>query len=145
MLDASLWTLAQTEGAPPPNAPGGPSASGTSGETTAQSSDPTLPGDPGGGAASPFGSQMWIFLLLILVVMWVFMFSGQRKEKKKRAAMLAQMKKGNRIQTVGGILGTIVEVRDDEIIVKVDENANTRLRFARSAIQSVLEEPSDKE
>lgn len=149
MLDASLWTLAQdTDGAPPPNAPGGPVAPtpGTPGDTVAsQSGDPVDPGATDPGQGSPFGGSMWIFLLLILVVMWVFMFSGQRKEKKKRAAMLAQMKKGNRIQTVGGILGTVVEVRDDEVIVKVDENANTRLRFARSAIQSVLDEPTDQE
>jgi len=54
--------------------------------------------------------------------------------------MLAALKKGDKVQTAGGILGTVVEVRDSEVVVKVDENANTRLRFARSAIQAVLDD-----
>ena len=157
MLDASIWMLAQTEGsAPPPNAPGGPATTSTPEATTApgqagtsQPADPLAPPPNGpngqGGGAGIFGGSTGMLLVLILVVMIVFMFSGQRKEKKKRAEMLSRMKKGSRVQTIGGILGTVVEVRDDEIIVKVDENANTRLRFARSAIQSVIEDPADKD
>jgi preprotein translocase subunit YajC len=94
-------------------------------------------GNGGGGGGGGLGS-MWLIFLLVLVVMWVFLIGGQRKEKKKRAALLAALAKGDRVQTVGGILGTVVEVRDDEVIVKVDENTNARMRFSRSAIQSVL-------
>lgn len=97
-------------------------------------------GEPAGQqqpAASPDWTLPLIFILL-LVVLWVFLMGGQRREKKRRAAMLESLNKGDRIQTVGGILGTIVEMRDDELVVKVDENTNTRLRFSRSAVQSVL-------
>ena len=51
---------------------------------------------------------------------------------------MASLAKGSKVQTIGGILGTVVEVRDDELIVKVDENSNTRLRFAKSAVTTVL-------
>ena len=81
--------------------------------------------------------------ILIIALFWFVMMGGQRREKKKRAKMLAMLAKGHRVQTVGGILGTVVEVRDQEIVVKVDENANTRLHFTRSAIQSVTENGSD--
>lgn len=139
MPELFLTTLAQ-DSAPPPNVPGGAdggSAAGTLIEgQPVEGANPVPP--PGGGP----GSQMWLFLLLIIAVMWIFMFSGQRKGKKKRAAMLAAMAKGNRVQTVGGILGTVVEVRDDEVVVKVDENANTRLHIVRSAIQTVLDTPN---
>jgi preprotein translocase subunit YajC len=96
-------------------------------------------GPPGGGGtpASPgLGPLIWLLPLALIFIMFSM---GGRKEKKKRAAMLAAMAKGDKVQTVGGILGTVVEVRDDEIVVKVDENANTRLRFSRTAIQSILE------
>ena len=145
MLDSSMLILAQEAGAPPPHAPGGPVSGSTTSETSEGQAGTGADSDANQTNAPPPGGgmTMWIFLLLIIVVMWVFMFSGQRKEKKKRAAMLAAMQKGNKVQTVGGILGTVVEVRDDEVVVKVDENANTRLRFARSAIQAVLDEPKE--
>ena len=59
---------------------------------------------------------------------------------KAREKMLAALAKGDKIQTSGGIIGSVVEVRESEVIVKVDENANTRIRFARSAVQTVLGE-----
>ena len=93
--------------------------------------------------STPTSSPFFLLMMLFLFVMIIFMFGGQRKEKKKRAAMLAALNKGDKIQTVGGILGTIVEVRDQEVVVKVDENTNSRLRFARSAVQSVVEEKAE--
>jgi len=100
----------------------------------------------GGGGGGFFSGSTMMILLLVLVVMWVFLLGGQRKEKKKRAAMLANLQKGRRVQTVGGVLGTVVEVRDTEVVVKVDENSNTRMHFSRSAIQNVLDEPdADKD
>jgi len=134
-------TLAQAED-PRPDAeaaPGAPSTEGVEG-TEGGAEDGALGQgnntDTGGG--SPFGGNMMLIFLLVLVVMWIFLMGGQRKEKKKRAALLAAVSKGAKVQTVGGILGTVVEVRDDELVVKVDENSNTRMRFSRSAIQNVI-------
>lgn len=95
---------------------------------------------PTGGGGGGFGDGFLFLLLMIMVLMVVMTMAGGRKEKKRRAAMIAALKKGDKVQTAGGILGTVVEVRESEVVVKVDENANTRLRFARSAIQAVLEE-----
>lgn len=87
------------------------------------------------------GGGEWMFLFLaVIVVFWFFLFSGGRKEKKKKAAMLAALKKGDKVQTIGGVVGTVVEVRDVDVVVKVDENSNTRMRFVRGAIQSILQE-----
>ena len=97
-------------------------------------------GDPiGTGGGSPFGgNSMFIWLIIILVVFWIFMMGGQRKEKKKRAQMLGALSKDDKIQTIGGIIGTVVEVREHEVVVKVDESSNARMRFSRGAIQQVL-------
>ena len=58
--------------------------------------------------------------------------------KKKRKALLSTVKKHDRVQTVGGVIGSIVEVNPDTVVLKVDESSNTRITFARSAIQQVL-------
>ncbi|TVQ59226.1 MAG: preprotein translocase subunit YajC [Phycisphaerales bacterium] len=97
-------------------------------------------------AAQPQGmGGMGMFLPLILM-MFVFMivmqiFAG-RKEKKRRAEMLGGLTRHDRVQTIGGVIGTVAEIRDDEIVLKVDEATNTKLRIARSAVQSVLKKSS---
>ena len=85
---------------------------------------------------------MFDFLPIILIfgVIWFLLMGNQRRDKKKRTKMLAALAKGNKVQTVGGIIGNVVEVRENDVVLKVDENANIRLRFSRSAIQIVLED-----
>jgi preprotein translocase subunit YajC len=83
------------------------------------------------------------FLPLIIVVM-VFMLFGtnksKRTEQKKRDEMLKNMKRGDRVMTIGGILGTVVDVRDSEVMLKVDESSNTKIKFTRDAIKRVVDE-----
>ncbi len=103
------------------------------------------PGGPATKAAStqpdtPWWAGPYMPLLLILVMAWLFIFRPKNKQEKKRVQMLSSLKKGDRIQTIGGILGTVVESRDDEVIVKVDETSNTKITFSRSAIHRVREE-----
>ncbi|MFA9479391.1 preprotein translocase subunit YajC [Phycisphaerales bacterium AB-hyl4] len=96
-------------------------------------------GQPTGGTGGGSFDPMFFFLMIgLLVVMMIFFSSSQRREKKRRKTMLEALKKGDRIQSVGGIIGSVVDIREDEIVVKVDENTNTRLRFARNAVQNVL-------
>ena len=103
---------------------------------------PATPGGTGPGAAppSPGGSMLPMILLLVIIAVFLFVSTmGQRKERKKRETLLAAIKKGDRVQTIGGMIGTVVEVRDADVIVKVDEQSNTRIKFVKSAIQSILE------
>ena len=138
MFDDLPLILAQGgEAAPSGDTGQAPASNGqaTEGQPASPQQGPagTQPGGngPGGGLFS-----FPIILLLILGVMLIFMMSSQRKEKKRKQEMQASLKKGAKVTTVGGIIGTVVEVRDDEVVVKVDENANTRLRFSRNAIAS---------
>ena len=77
-------------------------------------------------------------LLPLLAVMLLVMILPGRQQAKKRRQMLSGMSKNDRILTRGGIIGVVVEIRDNEVIVKVDESNNTRLHFARQAIQHVF-------
>ncbi len=85
-------------------------------------------------------------MLLIFGAVLIFMMmlgGGSRKQKKKQAEMLAAMAKGDKVVSIGGIKGSVVEVRDDEIVVKVDENNNTRMKFSKEAIREVVSEKKE--
>jgi preprotein translocase subunit YajC len=100
-----------------------------------------VPAQPiGGGAPQAQPSMLTFMLPLILVmgVMMLFTFMTGRKEKKKKAELFAAMAPGDKVQTFGGIIGSIAEIKDDEIVLRVDEVNNTRIRFAKSAISGVL-------
>ena len=114
-------------------------------QTTGKDGAPLPP--PGQQQRAPGGMDNTFLIVLFvgLLLMIVFSMRAQKREKKKRESMLETLKKGDKVQSIGGILGTIVEVRPDRIIVKVDENTNTRLSFARSAIQGIVgDQPAEK-
>ncbi len=138
-IDFHNLILAQTETTPP--GAGEEILPAVVGETSA--ADGSIPTNTGGaGGKSPGGlfggSGFLVVLVLMFVVMIVFSFMGQRRDRKKREAMIGAVKKHDKVQTVGGVIGSVVEVKSDTIVLKVDESANTRITFARSSIQQVL-------
>lgn len=99
-------------------------------------------GTPGSPTAKPQPQGMdgsIIFMMVaafgVIIVMQIF---GSRKERKKRDALLGALKRNDRVQTAGGVIGAIVEVKPETVVLKVDENSNTRITFAKSAIVAVL-------
>jgi preprotein translocase subunit YajC len=150
-----LAIFAQT-GAPPTQesihsgAAGAVGASGTPGTTAAPGvpGAPGIPGAPGGPASRPAGfldsGFIWI-MLLVLGAMIVFSMMGQRRERRKREVMLSAIKKHDRVQTIGGMIGSVVEVKPSTIVLKVDESSNIRITFARSAIQQILDAGAETE
>lgn len=95
---------------------------------------------PTGAKPQPQGMDSGILFMMlaafgVIIVMQVF---GSRKERKKRDALIGALKKNDRVQTAGGVIGAIVEVKPETVVLKVDENSNTRITFAKSAIVAVL-------
>jgi preprotein translocase subunit YajC len=80
-------------------------------------------------AGQPQGSSwgMWIMLLLVFVVMYVFMILPQRKQQKKLQEFRNALKKGDKVVTVGGIYGEIVEVNEKTALIKVDGDVKLRV------------------
>jgi preprotein translocase subunit YajC len=111
------------------------------GTTGAPPAGSTSAPPPGGGL---FGNQFLLLLAVLMIFMIGATILGPRREKKRREAMLASIKKHDRVQTIGGVIGAIVELKPDTVVLKVDESANTRITFARSAIQQVLSSSDDK-
>jgi preprotein translocase subunit YajC len=96
-----------------------------------------------GPAGSPWGQIFggWTFPLMMLVVLlWVFMFRSKRRDDQKKKELLSTIKRGDRVQTIGGILGKVVEVEEQKILLKVDESSNTKIWFSRNAIFRVVGE-----
>lgn len=91
----------------------------------------------GGGGGGGFTLLMPLLIGLFAFMLISTMF-GQRKDKKKREEMLSTIGKQDKVQTIGGVIGTIVELKDAEMVLQVDDASKTRIRFARSAIQQVL-------
>lgn len=88
-------------------------------------------------AQEPGGmTSMLVPMLIIFAIFYFVMILPERKARKKREAMLAEMKKGDAVVTNGGLHGTIAALADDVVTLQVDEGV--RLRFSRAAIQSVV-------
>ena len=88
-------------------------------------------------SSSPFGGNFFTMLMLLLVGMIVFSFFGGRKQRKKRSAMLDSLQKRDTVLTRGGVFGTIVEIKPDRVVLKVDESSNTRITVLRDSIEQV--------
>ena len=104
----------------------------------AQTTQPGGTTPPAAGGDTFF--RMFVPIILLVVVFYWIMIRGQRKDRKKHADILGALKRNDRVQTIGGIIGTVVEVRDDEVVVKVDESSNVKMHFNRSAVKDVLHE-----
>ncbi len=92
------------------------------------------------GRRGLWGDQTFIFILIGgVILMWLFLGRGRRKEQQRRRQMLETLKKGDRVSTIGGILGTIVDIKENEVTLKVDESANVRMKFLRRAIHEAGE------
>jgi len=119
-----------------PPKPAGETGPGAEGEGTDEGQGDQPPGGGGGswGGMTP--------LLLIAPILLIFLWSGRsrKKQETKRKQMLSELRKGDKVTSIGGIVGTVIEVREDELVIKVDETNNTRMRFARWAIRGVGEE-----
>ena len=73
------------------------------------------------------GWQMWIMLALIFVVMWFFMIRPQRKQQKELQNFRDSLKKGDKVVTIGGIYGTVCEIKEDSVLIEVDNNVKIRV------------------
>ena len=79
------------------------------------------------------GSGMFIIMMIVLLLVMII---PQRKRDKKIKDMLSSIKVGDRVRTIGGIYGTVTNIKDDIITISVGPD-KARLVFARGAIANV--------
>ncbi|MFA5513943.1 MAG: preprotein translocase subunit YajC [Sphaerochaetaceae bacterium] len=99
-------------------------------------------GSASGGSASG-GSMTTTFITfgLIILIFYFLIIRPQKKRDKDAKDMLASMKKGDKVVTIGGIRGTIVNVKETTVVLKVDDN--TKIEFSKNAVGQILDKKAE--
>ncbi len=88
-------------------------------------------------AQDAMGASTFLMMGAIFVLIYFLLIYPQKKEEKRKKAMLASLKKGDPVVTGSGILGTVAAVKDESILVNVGDGV--RIEFLRSALSQVRE------
>ena len=88
-------------------------------------------------AAGGLSSMLPLLIFpVLLVIMYFFMIRPQRKQEKEAEAMRNSLSVGDEITTIGGIIGRVINVKDDTFVLETTRD-RTRIRFERSAIKRI--------
>lgn len=90
-------------------------------------------------------SEMALMFGIIFMIFWLIVIRPQKKQEQKRKEMLSALQKGDQVVTQGGIVGKIVSIKENRIVLKTDENSNSKATFLRHAIVNVVEKKNSKE
>src|SRR5437588_543398 len=89
-------------------------------------------------------------LLLIGFAFIVFMVLPMRRERKQRQEMISSIEKGDKVVVNGAFVGTVAQViagdekgQEGELVIKIDENSNVRMRVLRSGVTRVIKDKKD--
>jgi preprotein translocase subunit YajC len=92
----------------------------------------TAPAAPANAPAAGGQGAFWIMIIAMFAIMWLFMIRPQRKQQKELEQFRNSLQKGDKVITAGGIYGTVDEVKDRYVVLKVD--GETKLRIDKSSI-----------
>jgi len=128
----NMWILSQAPGNGSPSAVlSEPVNSGGSTVAKVASDSNNVPKKP---TARGFDPTQLLLLVLMFVVFYFILFRSPRKKQQQHKKMVQSLQKNDRVRTIGGIIGTVVDIKDDEITLKVDESNNTKIKVLSSAI-----------
>jgi preprotein translocase subunit YajC len=91
----------------------------------------------GGGAGGGSGLSLIIMFGLIFLFMYFFMIRPQQTKEKQRKKMISELKKGDKVLTNAGIVGTIYNIKDNVFVLKVDDEV--KIEFVKSAIAGKMD------
>ena len=83
---------------------------------------------PADGAAAQGGN--WSFLIMIVLlflVMWLFMIRPQQKKQKEMEKFRSELKKGDKVVTIGGIYGTVNEISEKTVDIEISKGVSIRV------------------
>ena len=82
------------------------------------------------GAEGAQGGSMWsslIFIVLLIVVFWLFFIRPQSKKAKEEQQFREGLKKGDKVVTIGGFHGKIVEVKETTVVISLAPNTEVEV------------------
>lgn len=80
-------------------------------------------------------------ILLMIIIFYFLLYRPQKKQQKKRKEMLESLKKGAKVVTVGGLIGTIVSIDEETVVLRVSDKVE--MKFTRAAINEILGKDSE--
>jgi preprotein translocase subunit YajC len=84
---------------------------------------------------------MIIFLVAMIVIFYFFMIRPQRKREKDAQAFRASIQKGDKIVTIGGVHGKIVEVQEKTFTIETE--GGSRMKIERTAVSHLVKDGTD--
>ncbi|HHW25339.1 MAG TPA: preprotein translocase subunit YajC [Clostridiales bacterium] len=88
---------------------------------------------------SPYASQGWVtivMLLVMLAVFYFFLYRPQKKQEQQINEMRNSLEVGDEITTIGGIIGKVVSIKGDTVLIETGNDRN-KIRILRSAVKSI--------
>jgi preprotein translocase subunit YajC len=104
--------------------------------TTTTTGTGTPSGAGGPPPANPGLDMLVMFVPMILIFYFLFI-RPESKRRKEKEAVMAGLKKNDKVVTIGGLHGTVVEVEGEEVVLLVDAKKDVKLRFRRTAVDIV--------
>ncbi|MBS1257340.1 MAG: hypothetical protein MAG551_00382 [Candidatus Scalindua arabica] len=100
--------------------------------------------------AAPAGNQnpMMSFLPLLIImfaIMYFLIIRPQKQKEKKRLELISNVRKQDKIVTTGGVHGVVASVKENEVIVRVDDAKDVKIKIDKNAITSVTAPRDEKE
>ncbi len=105
---------------------------------------PQDPPPAGTGSQMTYFIQMGVMFAGVIGIMYFLVIRPQKKREAERQQMLASVRKNDRILTSGGIFGVVMSVKDNEVVLRIDDSANVRVRVARSAVAEIVSRGDDE-
>ncbi len=89
--------------------------------------------------------QFLPLLIIMFAIMYFLIIRPQKQKEKKRLALISNVRKQDKIVTTGGMHGVVTSVKENEVIVRVDDAKDVKLKIDKSAITSITAPRDDKE
>lgn len=102
------------------------------------------------GAAQSTGTGMGgigmtlVYIAIMIAVFYFLLIRPQKKREKKTRLMLNDMRPGDEIITIGGVMGKIVSIKEESVLIESGAD-RTKLRFEKSAVKQVLTQHEDED
>jgi preprotein translocase subunit YajC len=92
-----------------------------------------MPADPSGAGPSPF--SMLLPLLGMLLIFYFLLIRPQQKRQREMQKMIGGLKKGDKVITASGLIGTVAGLRDDVVVVEIADDV--KVEMVKNAITAV--------
>ena len=97
-------------------------------------------------AQQPQGASwsFWIMIAAMILIMWLFMWRPESKRRKQMQEFLANLKKGDKVITAGGIHAVVKEVKETTLLIEVDSNVTLRIEKNMVVADPSTQQADDK-